>query len=275
LLRQGKNYDYPKISETIDNKTIYKSKIKICEDDALIAMSDGAVHAGLGLTLNSEWQRENVVDFMEKMYEQKFTAKTLSTILLNECYSLYGSEPGDDTTVCAVKIRRREPLNLMVGPPKNPNDAPKMMSLFFSKEGKHIICGGTTSALAADYLRKPLDTGALLCTDSQIPPTARLEGVDLVTEGVVTISKVLEYARDYLEDNERYTDWSYKEDGASLIAKTLFEEASDINLFVGRAVNPAHQNANLPIGFSVKMSLIEKLAECLKKIGKKVKVSYF
>jgi hypothetical protein len=72
-----------------------------------------------------------------------------------------------------------------------------------------------------------------------------------------------------------YTKWSYGQDGASLIAQLLFEEATDINFFVGRAINPAHQNPDLPINFSIKMRIVEDLAQCLEKMGKKVKVSYF
>ena len=63
---------------------------------------------------------------------------------------------------------------------------------------------------------------------------------------------MLKYAQDYLADNESYTQWSYKKDGASQIARLLFEEATDINFYVGRAVNPAHQNPNLPINFNIK-----------------------
>lgn len=275
LLRNGKSYDYPKTSEIIDNKTIYKSKILLKEDDTFIAVSDGAVHAGVGLTLNFGWKRENIIEFMETMYDNLFTAKTLSTILLNECYSLYGGKPGDDTTVCTVKIRQRKPMNLMIGPPSNPEDVQKMMSLFFSKEGKHIVCGGTTSTLAADYLHKQLIISPPLYVNPAIPPTAEIEGVDLVTEGVITINKVLAYAKDYLEDNEQYTTWSYQEDGASLITRLLFEEATDINFYVGRAINSAHQNPNLPIGFNIKMRLVDELSVCLKQMGKKIKVSYF
>ena len=150
-----------------------------------------------------------------------------------------------------------------------------MMSLFFSKEGKHIICGGTTSSLAAKFLGKELDVSMPVYVDPEIPPIAKIEGVDLVTEGVVTISKVLEYAKDYIKDNELYTQWSYKKDAASLIARMLFEEATDINFYVGRAVNPAHQNPKLPIGFNIKMRLVEELSECLKQMGKRIKVSYF
>lgn len=275
LLRDGKNYAYPETSFEVGGKTIYRSRVQLQKNDIFIAMSDGAVYAGVEKSLNYGWQRDNIVDFMETMYDSGFTAKTFSTILLDECNRLYEGAPGDDTTVCTVKIRERQPMNLMIGPPANPDDVPKMMSLFFSKEGKHIVCGGTTSSLAAQFLGKPLDTGLPVYLDPDIPPISKIEGVDLVTEGVITINKVLSYAQNYLEDNEHYKQWSYKKDGASLIARMLFEEATDINFFVGRAVNPAHQNPNLPINFNIKMRLVDELSGCLKKMGKRIKVSYF
>lgn len=274
LLRDGKNYDYPKTEMNIDGKSIFTSRIKLQENDIFIAMSDGCIHAGVGMALNFGWERDNIIEFMETFYDVGFTAKTLSTILLNECYKLYGNKPGDDTTVCTVRIRQRQPLNMLFGPPSDRNDCNKMMSLFFSKEGKHIICGGTTSSIAADFLKKPLQP-CLDFVDPEIPPIAHLEGVDLVTEGVITVNKVVEYAKDYLADNDSYKQWSYKQDGASMISRLLFEEATDINFFVGRAVNPAHQNPNLPINFNIKMNLVTELSECLKKMGKRIKVSYF
>ena len=148
-----------------------------------------------------------------------------------------------------------------------------MMSLFFSKEGKHIICGGTTSSIAARYLGKPL-MASLNFEHSDLPPIAELEGVDLVTEGVITVNRVLEYAKDYLNENELYERWNFGRDGASLICRLLFEEATDINFYVGKAINPAHQNPDLPINFSIKMNLVTELSACLQKMGKRIKVSY-
>ena len=110
---------------------------------------------------------------------------------------------------------------------------------------------------------------------SDVPPIATIEGVDLVTEGVITMNRVLEYAKDYLGDNALYEQWNFQKDGASLISRLLFEEATDINFYVGRAVNPAHQNPDLPINFNIKMNLVEELSACLKKMGKRIKVSYF
>ena len=89
------------------------------------------------------------------------------------------------------------------------------------------------------------------------------------------MNKVIQYANDYLGDNELYEDWNFKNDGASMISRLLFEEATDINFYVGRAVNPAHQNPDLPINFNIKMNLVEELSGCLKKMGKSIKVCYF
>lgn len=274
LLRDSVNYDYPKTEMTISGKKIYKSVIKLHEDDLFIAMSDGCPHAGIGVAYNFGWKREDIISFMESIAPAGYTAKTLSTILVDECFKLYGGQPGDDATACVVRIRKRVPMNLLFGPPSSRDDNDRMMSLFFSKEGKHIICGGTTSSIAAKYLGKPL-VPSLSYDQSDVPPIAYLEGVDLVTEGVITINKVLTYAKDYLDQNDLYEQWSIKRDGASMICRLLFEEATDINFYVGRAINPAHQNPDLPINFNIKMNLVKELSECLKKMGKHIKVSYF
>ena len=274
LIRNEKNYEYPRTEMNIDGKKIYKSVIKLQENDIFIAMSDGCPHAGIGMSYNFGWKREDIASFMETMSVAGYTAKTLSTILLDEVNRLYGGKPGDDATACIVRIRKRVPMNMLFGPPSNRDDCNRMMSLFFSKEGKHIVCGGTTSSIAAKYLGKPL-VPTLSFERSDVPPIAEIEGVDLVTEGVITVNKVVEYAKDYLEGNALYEQWSMQRDGASLIARLLFEEATDINFYVGRAVNPAHQNPDLPINFNIKMNLVEELSGCLKKMGKRIKVSYF
>lgn len=274
LLREGKNFDYPKNELNINGKQIYKSVIDLQENDIFVAMSDGCPHAGIGIAYNFGWRRDDIISFMEMIADLGYTAKTLSTMLIDECNKQYGYHPGDDATACVVRVRKREPMNLLFGPPRNRDDCDRMMSLFFSKEGKHIVCGGTTSSIAAKYLGKPV-RATLNFEQSDVPPIAEIEGVDLVTEGVITINKVIEYAKDALSSNELYDQWSIKQDGASRICRLLFEEATDINFYVGRAVNPAHQNPDLPINFNIKMNLVEKLSSCLKQMGKRIKVSYF
>lgn len=274
LLRDGKHYDYPYTSRVIAGKTILESALQLQKDDVLVMMSDGAIYAGVGNALNFGWQRDNIIEFLEQFYSSDLSAKMIATILSDECDRLYGDRPGDDTTIGVLKVRNRETVNLIIGPPRNPADCDRMMTQFFSQEGKHVVCGGTTSHIAGEFLGEPV-VPQIDYIDPEIPPIAKIKGVDLCTEGVITISKVLEYAKNFLGNNEDYPIWSTKKDGASRICRVLFESATDVNFFVGKAINPAHQNPDLPIGFSIKLRLIEELCQCLEKMGKRVKVSYF
>lgn len=274
LIRDNQVYKYAEKELNIKNKKIYESEIDLQENDVFVAMSDGCPHAGIGQSYNFGWKVEDIAEFMSEITHVGFTAKTLSTILIDEVFKLYGGMPGDDATACVVRIIKREPMNILFGSPINRDDDQRMLSLFFAKEGKHIVCGGTTSSICAKYLGKPVKM-SLNYENSDIPPTAEIEGVDLVTEGVITMDRVLKYAKDYLKDNTLYEEWGYKKDGACKIARLLFEEATDINFYVGKAINPAHQNPDLPINFSIKMNLVEELSKCLKEMGKRVVVSYF
>ncbi|MDR1956044.1 MAG: hypothetical protein LBQ30_04245 [Treponema sp.] len=140
-----------------------------------------------------------------------------------------------------------------------------------------MVCGGTTSLLAAAFLCKPLNTILPRHLDPAIPPVAKIDGVDLVTEGLITIRQVLEYARKYLAGTDDGVPWYTGEDGASQIARMLFDEAGEITLYVGKAVNPAHQDAvpeEAPAEYGDKIGLLRELESCLKKMGKPVQVHY-
>lgn len=275
ILRDGNLYEYNRTEMVIEGKKVYNSTISLKDGDVFIVMSDGCPHAGIGNLYNFGWKREEIADYMiPVVYAGGYSAKSLATILIDEVNKLYDFKPGDDATACVIKVRKRQAVNILFGPPSDRDDTQRMMSLFFSKEGKHIVCGGTTSSIVAKFLNKPLKT-SLSFDKSGIPPIAEIEGVDLVTEGVITMNKVVEYAKNAVGDNTLYEQWGFGHDGASLICRLLFEEATDINFYVGRAVNPAHQNPDLPINFNIKMTLVEELSKCLKQMGKRIRVNYF
>lgn len=272
IIRDGESYDYPITQMHIGEKTILTSTIKLSDGDIFVSMSDGMLYASPNGVFNESWNRDALIDFVAPLYDAGLTAKTLTSILLDETKKLYAGKPFDDATVCVVKIRQRQVVNIAVGPPKNRNDSRRMMSLFFAKEGKHIVCGGTTSSIAADYLHEPVKMN-YTSPDPDIPPISEINGIDLVTEGIVTLDHVLTYALDYIAENNTFDQWSYKKDGASLVARMLFEDATDINMFIGKAVNPAH--LDLPINFDIKMQILNTLADCLRKMGKRVKTLDF
>lgn len=278
LLRDGEEVEIPFSSRTIGEKVIESARLQLRRGDVIIAISDGVENAGVahgGVSYEGKWGRADIVEYMEPISVVGFSAKTMNTILLDECFKRYVAEPGDDTTALTICMKTREQVNVLVGPPANIADNKKMMALFFSKKGKHIVCGGTTAKIAADYLGEKIVDDPYIQSDPDVPAMGKIEGVDLTTEGVLTIGKVLQYAEDYLEDNGTYVQWCYSRDSASLMARTLFEEATDIDFFIGSAVNPAHQGMEKAITFSTKMKLINDLKTCLQKMGKRVRSTYF
>lgn len=272
MLRNGVHYEFPLTTMTIGEKTIYRSTVELADGDIFVAMSDGILYASEDGVLNNDWSRDKLIEFLEPLSRAELTAKLLTSLILEETNRLYGGKPFDDATVCVIKIRQRQTVNIAIGPPEDMSDNHRMMALFFAKEGKHVVCGGTTAKIAAEYLGVPVQTN-LTSPDPDIPPISVIEGVDLTTEGIITVDKILSYATDYVKDNRSFEQWCYKKDGASLAARLLFEDATDINMFIGHAANPAHNE--MPINFNVKMQILKKLSKRLKEMGKRVKVLDF
>ena len=274
VLRDGRNYEFPHHSRMIEGKKIYFSSFEAQENDVIVVFSDGAVFAGLGGAYPFGWGRDNIVAYLEDHYSPETTAKGIATLLARECNRLYEGQPGDDTSFAVMRIGRRHRVNLMIGPPSDRRLDEQMVSDFFGSEGMHIVCGGSTNRLAARHLGKEVQAG-LDYGDSDLPPIYHIDGVDLCTEGVVTISRVLDFANEYLEGNQLNPAWKLSRDGASRIAQALFDVASDVSFCVGCAINPAHQNPNLPIAFGVKFQLIDRLGKCLEKMGKRVRIRFY
>ena len=113
------------------------------------------------------------------------------------------------------------------------------MDNFWKKEGKHVICGGTTAKIAARYLRQPLTTIDGSAVDD-VPSLMRLPGADLVTEGLLTLERLLEYCEDFREDRVSFHEMLQKKDGAAQLGALLFTWATDINIFFGNAYNEAY-----------------------------------
>ena len=273
LLHNGKSEPLYFTRSEISGKMIDQCTFEAELSDCVVMMSDGCIHAGAGVTLNYGWELPQIMNFMQANYRPDASAKALATMLVDRCDNLYENKPGDDTTCAVVRIREKKQANVMFGPPANPADDEKAASRFFAGEGSHIVCGGTTAKVAAKYLGKEVLPDSVNM-DETIPPMSIIDGVDLVTEGLITLRRVLEYAEDYLGRNTRYFNWSCSLDGASLIACVLFEEATDIHFFVGCAINPAHQDDEA-VGYKLKMKVVEELAGRLKEMNKKVKVTYF
>lgn len=272
FFRDGKIVDLPREELNILDKKVYKSDLNLKNQDVIIVMSDGVPHAGIGKTLNLGWQRPEIIEYMQNAVNMSMSATCIANVLASASENLYMHEPGDDTTVAAIKIRKKETVNIMIGPPVRMEDTKDYVRDFLKNEGKRIVCGGTTSKIVAEYLHTELRTD-LNYIDSDIPPIGYIDGIDLCTEGVLTLRKLIELSETYLKVDSNEPKNFLKKDGASRLAEFLFENATHVNFFVGQAINEAHKG--LPIDSTLKFKLVEKLTENLEKMGKVVEARYY
>ena len=272
LLREGKRVFIPWVEQCISGKQVREAHIKLRLGDMAITFSDGVIHAGVGQLLNLGWQHENVVQFLEETWQPEDTAYDVQHLLLSECNALYEGHPGDDTTVAALRICVPNPCCVMVGPPVHPEDDEEVVHELLSCPGIKVICGGTTSQIVSKRLGRELKI-LLQYISPDVPPIATMEGIDLVTEGVVTLGKTLEILERY-EEAKDASILTEKRDGAQLLAETLVEKCTSVKFIVGRALNPAHQNPDMPISLSIKLRLVKDISECLKRLGKPTELKY-
>lgn len=263
-----------KTQREISGKKIYESEFEMDANSLLVVTSDGAVHAGVGMYLNLGWQWENISEYLETLTTEK-TAKSVVGQLLGVCETLYGDRPGDDTTVVAVKLKEPEVINIFTGPPKNKEDDSKVVQRILETEGQLILCGGTTANVVSRELNREINVDLSTMTED-IPPIAHMQGILLVTEGVLTLNKTIELLERY--NNSKFDpevlEKLEQNNGASILAKTLIEDCTHVNVWFGRAMNPAHQNADLSLNFNVKVRQIQQLLNVLRKLGKVARLIY-
>lgn len=267
----GQCCNFERTELDVYGKKVYSSELNLEENDIVIVMSDGTIHAGIGMILNFGWEREQIMEHLNRNITPDMSARAVACLLDSACNDLYADKPGDDTTVAAVKIRKRLDVNIMVGPPVDKERDDFYIQRFLDGPSKKIVCGGTSSTIVARYLKTELKT-SFDFPDKDVPPIGYIKGIDLTTEGVLTLRRLLELSEKYISISDLTPKTFTKKDGASLLADFLFEKATHINFFVGQSVNMAHQG--LPIDTTMKMKLVEHLADNLRKMGKVVELSY-
>lgn len=267
----GHSMDFAREEMLIRGKKVYKSNLQLQKNDMVIVMSDGTVHAGVGKILNFGWTRPQIMEHLDRTIRPGMSARAVACMLASACNDLYLDKPGDDTTVAAIRIREPLQVNIMVGPPVDRDSDNYYVTSFMHEEGKKIVCGGTTAQIVARQIGKPLET-SFDFPDKDVPPIGFIEGIDLATEGVLTMRRLLELSDRYLSISDLTPKTFHRKDGASRLASILFEEATSIVFYIGQSVNKAHKG--LEIDTTMKLKLVEHLAANLRAMGKKVTLYY-
>ena len=217
-----------------------------------------------------------MAEWLTRTVTRDMSALRLSTLLSQAVSDLYMGKCGDDSTVMAVKVLPRKSVNLLASPPKDKDKDEQMVRDFMKAMGKKVVCGGSSANMVGRVLSRRVST-ALTYSDPDIPPIGRIEGIDLVTEGVLTMARTLELLR-AAQAAQTDTDPFKRLDednGAARLARLLLEDCTHLRLFVGTAVNPAHQNPNLPADLTIKFRLIDEIQTELERLGKTVEKAYY
>ncbi len=277
FIRGGRIVNYPYEERQIEGKNIHEYRFQVQKNDCFVLMSDGVIYAGAGAILDLDgWTWENMADYTLKCTKKTLSASRLASMLSQACEELYEQKPGDDTTIAVARIIERRIVNLFTGPPEKKEDDERLMREFMAQEGKKVVSGGTSANIAARVLGKEIHTLSD-GLESGLPPTARIDGLDLVTEGVLTMGKALKLLKRYESDeiDPEFFDELDADNGAARLAKLLIEECTELHLYVGTAMNEAHQNSELTFDLSIRMNLVRQIEEVMKKMGKTVAVKYY
>ena len=270
-LHDGKVQRYGYSAHFIQDKELHESRFQFDVGDMLIVFSDGVSEAGRGLTTISGWPEQEMHEFIERNYTPDLPAQTMAARILSCVQSLDLDVMHDDTTVAVLRLRKRMAANVMIGPPENKDDDLGTMRLFFAKEGKHAVCGGTTAKAVAKHLgarvRVLPDTGT-----EEVPPMSEIAGVDLVTEGAVTLQETIRLIELYKQDGLLTLELERRKDGAAKLALLLCEESTEVNFLFGNASNSAMDDTEF--SFEHKLQLMQQLQNTLEAAGKRVKISF-
>ena len=268
----------PRNTRVVQDKEINEFRFTVKKGDALILLSDGTIHAGVGKSMTFGWPWKDIAEFVVRQREHAISSIRLAAAVCEECDKLYEGKPGDDTTVAVMQIIDRRPVHLMTGPPVDRDDDERIISEFMKDEtASRIVSGGTSATILSRELGRPLKV-SMDYTDPEIPPIAYMDGIELVTEGVLTLSRVVDILNRFVEKKDLSYDFFKeldKNNGASMLAKILIEDCTELNLYVGKAINSAYQNPGLPFDLGIRQNLVRQLKTAVEKMGKRVTVTYY
>ena len=262
------------VSERWPDRRVRLAEIYAIAGDRLIAFSDGVTQAGLGQPGNKfGWRREGALAFIQKAIEKDpaISARDLSQMVVmaargqnkdNRCI--------DDISCMVIYLRKPRRMRLLSGPPFRADSDAAYADLVRNFDGKIVLSGGTTANIVSRELGRPLEVDMkLVMKAGSLPPPAKMKGVDLVTEGILTLTDVAQR----LEADPPLTT------PVPLVSKeliALFRASDEIEFVVGTKVNEAHQDPSLPVDLEIRRNIVRRLKHILEtKYRKRVLLRYF
>ena len=253
LAIKGREFSSPKWKE----RTIGVSQITTQPEDRIILMSDGVTQAGLG---NKKyplgWGRQGCIDFVLKEIEKDpyMSSQTLAQKIVEEALTKeIDHKAGDDISCVCIYFRTPRKLLVLTGPPFDEDKDREFAELVSTYDGKIAICGGTTANIIERELclKCEIDKTSF---DFNIPMASLMEGIDLVTEGILTLTDVYRMLKEGIDR---------KPNVASVRLVNLLLGSDRIDFVVGTKINVAHQDPSLPMELEIRRNIVKKIFRLL------------
>lgn len=276
ILRNGnpyaaKEYDVNIRGEENLGKLLHCQEFYAQKEDRIIFMSDGVPQSGLGNNrYPMGWGIENVEDFsvnqinrMPNISATKLARKIINQASMNDNFSVI-----DDTTCGVIYFREPRKFMLITGPPFYKIKDFDFVGRIQGFAGKKIICGGTTAEIIARELNLEVEIQHGLKNLDDLPPSAKMEGFEMVTEGILTLGKVEEILENFNSDTK------LKDTPPEEVVKLLLQH-DHIDIIVGTRINWAHQDPEQPLELELRKFVVKRIVKILvHKFFKEVKVEY-
>ncbi len=275
ILRGHKPFDPGWKSLTLESeknrgKILLSCSFEPRKEDRILFCSDGIAQSGLGTDkFPLGWGRDNMLEYSLKLVQNspKISAAKLASKMVNMAHRNDGYSSKDDTSCASIYFRKPRKLMIVTGPPYEEENDKKLGNTVRAFKGKKVICGATTADIIARELNLEIED-SLVFEDPELPPVSHMEGIDLVTEGILTITKVTRILKDFSPS------YALGKGPADRIVK-LVQQSDEIHFIIGTRVNIAHQDPNLPIDLEIRRTVVKRMARMLEeKFLKEVTLSY-
>ncbi len=275
ILRNNKSFDPDWNSSTLhtvknEGKEIRTCRFKPKKEDRILFFSDGITQSGLGTEkFPLGWGHENLAEYAASLVKNSpnLSAAKLAEKIVNLAYRNDNYSSKDDTSCGSIYFRDPRKLLISTGPPYEEENDKKLGKLVREFKGKKIVCGATTADIIARELGVKIED-SLDFIDPELPPVSSMPGIDLVTEGILTITKVTRILKDYS------ASYNLGNGPADRIIK-MVRESDEIEILIGTRINIAHQDPNLPVDLEIRRTVVKRMARLLEeKFLKEVSIKY-
>ncbi|OFY47334.1 MAG: stage II sporulation protein E [Bacteroidetes bacterium GWF2_49_14] len=230
------------------------------KEDRIVLCTDGVVQSGMGYTAYPfGWDREKLADHVHDLIvrDPEISARKLGTRIVNVAVQNDKFKPQDDTSCATVYFREPRKLLICTGPPYEKDKDAELAGMVRDFPGRKILCGATTADIIARELDKKI-IDSLEFTDPELPPVSHMEGIDLITEGILTLGKVSVLLEKY-QENLQLTKGPADE-----IIKMILQ-SDEVHFIIGTRINIAHQDPSLPVELEIRRTVVKRIARILEK----------